>query len=384
MKALFCHDTYYFDDGDTVFSYGAFPYALWRDRYLPHCDAVRVIGRAKNAKDGTPELSSGANVSFCLLENINTPFKRIFGARKIYRHILAEVQAADIVIIRGPVEFGMMAAKAARRTRTPYVVEMSGCAFDHTWYHGSLIGKLYAPIKYLRARHMVKHADAVLSVTQNFLQKRYPNARQCEHASNVEIARPDDNVLQNRLSKPAPDKIIFGLIGNHTNHLKGLPVALKALARIKDQIGDFELRILGQGDPGKWASLIQGLGLYPHVRFDGTLPGGEAVLGWLDDIDIYLQPSYHEGLPRALIESMSRGCPALSSNAGGTDELLIHSLIHKKGDHKTLSQHILSLLDDDLKAHSTRNFEIAQRYTKDALTPRRHAFYAHIFATLKD
>lgn len=386
MRILFCHDTYYFQDNKKTYAYGAFPYALWAERFLPHCDALRVIGRKKIDEDNPLglDISSGADVSFCLLDNINTPFKRLFGAQETYRTIYDEVRQSDLVVIRGPVEFGMMAAKAARMLGKPYVVEMSGCAFDHSWYHGSLIGKLYAPLKYLRARHMVRHADAVLYVTQHFLQRRYPHSKHCVFASNVEIEPVDKKILERRLSRMAGDKITFGLIGNHSNYLKGLPVILKSLCKIKDQLPDFQLRVLGQGNPQKWHRLIHTYGLEDYVHFDGVLPGGKPVLDWLDSIDIYLQPSYHEGLPRAVIEAMSRGCPALTSNAGGTDELLAAEFIHSKGDADMLARHILNMLPVEMRREQAAvNFEVAKGYTKDVLKPRREAFYRGVIAGLK-
>jgi len=382
MKLLFCHDTYYTQTKDgNVLAYGAFPYSLWADRFLPHFREITVIGREKNATEGDEkrlDVSSGEHVKFRLLPNINTPFKRLFKAGANKRAIAEEVAKADALVIRGPVEAGMMAAAAARKLGKPYAVEVSGCAFDHTWYHGSLIGKLYAPVKYFRAREMVKHADAAIYVTRDFLQRRYPCDGLIEYASNVEIEPVDPQVLQKRLERfqNKPDHLIIGLIGNINNALKGFEIALKSLSEVKEQLPRFTLRVLGQAAPEKWEETIKSYGLEGCVEFSGTLPGGEAVMKWLDDIDLYIQPSFHEGLPRAVIEAMSRGCPVLASNAGGTEELLPKGNIHKKGDWQALATALTkAALPNWMTENAKLNFEVARRYTRDELMPRRFAFW---------
>lgn len=388
---LFCHDTYYSTQPDgKIYAYGAFPYTLWRDRFLPHFDHVTIIGREKPAhKDDTTDQldqSAGPKITHILLTNINTPLKRITKGGELYKTIKSHVAKVDGVIIRGPTEFGMMAARAARELGKPYAVEMSGCAFDHTWNHGSLIGKLYAPIKYLRGRHMVRHAAQAIYVTKYFLQKRYPTNGQSANASNVEIMQPDQSVLDNRLAliESIPEPRIIGLIGNYGNKLKGLHITLRALSQLKQDGFDFKLRILGKGDPAQWQPMIKQLDLEDHIEFSGTLPGGEAVLNWLDAIDLYIQPSFHEGLPRAVIEAMSRGLPCLTSNAGGTDEMLPAECIHRKGDTQALTTKLKTIWNDQdwLTAQAKQNFTTASNYTAETLAPVRKAFWEDFKAKL--
>jgi len=388
MKLLFCHDTYYTKSpSNEVYSYGAFPYELWQTRFLKHYTDITVIGRKKEFDpliDDCLIHSSGKNVSFKLLDNINTPFKRTFKAKAQTQYIETHIKNTDAIVIRGPVEYGMIAAKLARKHNKPYAVEMSGCAFDHTWHHGSIIGKIYAPIKYIRAKHMVKNAAAVTYVTKNFLQQRYPNTKLTAYASNVEINETPHETLDKKLksikSENNKNTYTLGLIGNVNNHLKGLNVAIKAISKLKKQGISINLKILGQGNPKKWENLLKKHNLSDEVEFCGLLSGTELVLKWLDTIDIYIQPSYHEGLPRGLIEAMSRGCPALASNAGGTDELLPPQLIHKKGDYKSLAKHIKSILPKETRLKlAKQNFEKSQEYTSHKLNIRRDQFWQSFY-----
>ncbi len=372
MHAVFATDTYFSRTSDgATYSFGAFPSSLWAERFLPHFESLTVIGRYKIFEPihaQTAIRSDHPQVGFLLLPNINKPLNRLFGSSEAVTKINNEVGGSDAVILRGPTEFGMIAARAARLINKPVGIEMSGCAFDHTWNHKSLTGKLYAPVKYLRARHMVKNADCVIYVTEKFLQSRYPTKGTSANASNVEIDTPSSVILQSRLDKikqAAP--LTFGLIGNHGNKLKGLDVACAALARIKNQLPPFEFRVLGHGPPSS---------SYSFVRFDQPLNNKNDVLAWLDDIDLYLQPSRHEGLPRALIEAMSRACPALASDAGGIPELIAPECIHKRGNIKQLSIQILQGLNPEWrKRQAIRNFSTAKNYTRAVLLPRREKLW---------
>ena len=68
-----------------------------------------------------------------------------------------------------------------------------------------------------------------------------------------------------------------------------------------------------------------------QVIFHGKLEHDE-IFKWLRDIDIYIQPSDTEGLPRSVIEAMSVACPVIGSNAGGIPELINSSAIFDKGN----------------------------------------------------
>ena len=127
MKALFCHDTYYTRGADgAVYAHGAFPYRLWKERYLPHFSHITVIGRAwPGLSPATMEgldRADGPHVDFVPLPNINTPLKRLFGAGEVRQKIAEEIAKADALIVRGPAEFGMIAAKAARARGKPCAV----------------------------------------------------------------------------------------------------------------------------------------------------------------------------------------------------------------------------------------------------------------------
>jgi glycosyltransferase involved in cell wall biosynthesis len=383
MRALFCHDNrYIYSQDNEVYSASQFPYKAW-ERYLKHFDELIVIGRGRwlreNEDTGSLNRSSGPKVAFVSLPDISSPTRMLTNRFEVAKRIAAEMPKVEALIVRGPSEFGMLAATIARRQGKPIAVEMSGCAWDHTWYHGTLVARMYAPIKFLRARALVRKADFVIYVSREFLQRRYHTFGRTEYASNVEISAPPPSVLETRLERIAADNspMVFGLIGAVEHPLKGIGTALVALGRAKAALPAFKFRILGQGDPSRWSRLISQNGLDGYVEFCGTLPSGQPVLNWLDEVDVYLQPSFHEGVPRALIEAMSRGCPALGSTAGGVPELLDADCLHQRGGADQLSKQIVHAGQDKnwRRDQAQRNFAKAREYDQDHLIERRTQFW---------
>lgn len=68
----------------------------------------------------------------------------------------------------------------------------------------------------------------------------------------------------------------------------------------------------------------------------------------LKNMDIFVLPSYSEGLPNALMEAMAAGCACIASNVGGVKVLLSNQtgLLFRPGDQPALSSYITRLVND--------------------------------------
>ncbi|WP_426024754.1 glycosyltransferase family 4 protein [Brevundimonas sp. TSRC1-1] len=325
-------------EGEVFTVGGKFPYSAW-ETYLESFDEIVVISRARPARPDAEQIlsrSSGPRVRHCLV-TAHRGWKRLFAARKDAVRVGHEVGMADAVIGRIPSELGLSAARMAARQGKPYLLELVACPWDALWNHGSPVSRAYAPILTGRTRAAVKRAPFVRYVTASFLQGRYPTKGKATFASNVMLKPIPGNVLEKRSERfeavngatGAP--LVLGTIGALQTKLKGVHVAFQALAEAKSELPPFIYRVLGEGDPAELQAQAAALGLSGDVQFDGVLPADE-VARWLDAVDVYLQPSFQEGLPRGLIEALGRGCLAAGSTAGGIPELLPPERLHKPGD----------------------------------------------------
>ena len=179
---------------------------------------------------------------------------------------------------------------------------------------------------------------------------------------------------ESKLNKPST----IGLIGNLDNKIKGVKDTLIALSKVeKEKPGCFVFKHLGPGNAEPYKSLALELGIADRVYFDGMIQSGDAVLEWLKQIDLYLQPSYQEGVPRATIEAMSMACPVIASTAGGIPELLPSKWLIKPGETSKLAKLIIEMLDSSKCQYEAglENYNKSLNYTSDVLMPKRQEFW---------
>ncbi|HHV75368.1 MAG TPA: glycosyltransferase family 4 protein [Thermoanaerobacterium sp.] len=383
MKAAFFHDVKLLRNKDNkYFSIGDFYYEIWK-RYLEHFDELTVVTRCIEINDDNMnkyKIASGENVNFQSVPNLNnlSIIKNYRKAKRIIREVLSKV---DCAIIRLPSNIGLVACHECIKMGKPWAVEVVGCAWDALWNHGSIKGKLVAPIEYFLNKYYIIKAPYAIYVSKSFLQRRYPCKGVSISCSDVNIFEPQQEVINKRVEKINKEfdgrPINFGMIGSLDVSYKGHETAIRALGSIKGDIPDFRLLLLGPGKPNKWQHLANSLGIGDKIIFCGTLPGGEAVLRWLDNIDIFLMPSLAESHGRALVEAMSRGCPAIGARTGGIPELLSEECIHKAKDYKMLSKIIIKFIKskDLMKKLAIENFERSKEYSKNILDNERKKFW---------
>ena len=384
MKILFAHDNRFIPvDGD-VFSESQFSHRLW-GRYLAHFDEMTVFARQgtlpSHKRKCDLEYSEAPGVSFVFGSDISSLSAQLTQRKKVRQKVRSLL--ANAVVARLPSELGFVAIQEAEREGVAWAVEVVGDTWDSYWNYGTLAGKLYAPIAWWRARRWISKAPYAIYVTREHLQKRYPCNGTVSYASNVEIQPVQPEILQNRLSGCRKDwladrkRLTCGMIGSLASRYKGLHVALKALNELRTKGVDVHLHVLGGGDLDAWMGEAARLGVEDLLHLDGLLPGGDPVFKWLDGLDFYIQPSYSEGLPRGLIEAMSRGLPALASTCGGIPELLRPDCLHRPGDSKKLAADMGKLIRNtswriNLAQH---NFREAENYYAKWIERRRNEFW---------
>ncbi|AXN37655.1 glycosyltransferase [Peribacillus butanolivorans] len=383
MRVVFAHDHIFKkDSAGNFYTAGSFNNEVWK-RYLIHFDEIIVTARLDKKEIDNNNKYNDFNLpktSFIPIPSLSGPLAQFKNRTYAAEKIKETLENSDALIARLPSEIGNLAIEIAEEMGKPYAVEVVACVWDALWNYGSIQAKIYAPLATYKMKRLVKKAPYAIYVTNSFLQNRYPCSGKIQNISNVEIQQTLDSSLLNRLNKIENSKQLcnIGMIGNLNNRIKGWDVALRALAILDKNNVDFKFHILGDGDIEQWVNLANELDISHKINFHGVLPGGEPVLKWLDNIDLYMQPSFQEGLPRAVIEAMSRACPVVGSTAGGIPELVDKRCLHKPGDYKGLSQILTDImLDlDSAKDLAKQNYEESKKYKKEILDDRRSQFFS--------
>lgn len=395
MKVLFVHDHVIYNKDDVYYSPGGLKADVWA-RYLDTglIDFLTVVSRGVKLDTMRERLvkSSIPKVHFDPVYEVKGGIDYYLKAGLIKDRLRKHIKQVDVVIIRAPSAFGTYAYNICQQLNKPYITEVVGCTWDSNWNYGSILGKLRAPLSFIKNKSVVKNSIASLYVTEHFLQGRYPtNATITTHASNVHIPDPNVSVLEahiNRLSSVKSDHVFkLGILANIAVKYKGYDVAIKALSMLKQRRPDlrFQFIVAGGGSPDYINSLIEKYDMANKVKLLGQLASGDEVFNYLDELDIYLHPSKQEGLPRSVIEAMSRGCPVVASSVAGIPELLPNDFLHQPGDAEKLSLDIEKLIaDKELRVKAAKqNFEKSKEYTDSVLSQRRLDFYKKAFELVK-
>lgn len=365
-KLLFVHDHKFRNIDGKIYSIGG----LTDDtiiRYTSIFDEVTILAR----------IIDGENLQNRYSEITNKEVQIISGIDMSYKSFEYEVKKADFVISRMPSFYGLKAIKLAKKLRKPYLIEMVGCPWDALWNH-SIKGKLIAPYMTIITKFVVKKSPYVIYVTNKFLQKRYPSNGETINCSNVALEDFNENILEKRIlkiSSPNSNKII-GTTAAVDVKYKGQQYIIQALGKLKKQgYINFTYQLVGSGNPSYLKNIAIKNNVANQIEFLGTMPHKE-VFNWLDTIDIYAQPSRQEGLPRALIESMSRGLPAFGAKTAGIPELLSNKYIFSN-TFRNINEicKILKNFDkQDMLKQAQENYIESKNYDKAIIEARRKDF----------
>lgn len=384
------------DNNGNWYTDGNFNNSVWK-RYRNVSDNLTVILRKENKIYEENYCNSKFNkfdtnsIKLVPVKDLYKPLYSYFNMilkKQIYNTIYEEILNVDAVIIRSVINYYTITAlKICKKLNKPYLIEVTGVAWDANWYH-SLHGKFFAPFAELGMKRRLKDAKYALYVTQYELQNRYPCSGKRVGCSNVELENIDENSLINKLNKLNKNKgkYIIGSIGNYTLKTKGQIIIIKALGKLKKRgISNIELQLIGSGDNKVLLKEAQKQDVLDQIKFLGSIPH-EEIFHWLEKIDIYVQASYQEGLCRSVVEAMSKACPVICSDACGESELTNKDFIFKRGNYYQLADKIEYMLSSNeiIKSEINRSFEKSKDYKKEILDERRKNFYIDFIENSKE
>src|SRR5690606_6210903 len=284
------------------FTSGTLDSSVW-SRFTDNFGELTVIARSRliGKLEHSHRSAQAQRVMFDLCIDIRGGYDYIKRRKYIEAKLLHYIAKSDFIIIRMPSSIGLIASRICVKLGKKYIVELVGSPFDSLWYYGGVITKIIAPFNSIKHRKAVGNASAVVYVTKSYLQDRYPNLNYCLNASNVVIEDFDESVLDQHIEflTRAKTSSVLGMIGNIELPYKGYKYLFRALV---DVIHPFEFHIVGGGDP-KWIrSLIKQYNLGDKIVLRGRINSREEMYAFLDSLDLYIQPSMTEGLPRGVIE----------------------------------------------------------------------------------
>lgn len=189
--------------------------------------------------------------------------------------------------------------------------------------------------------------------------------------------------------------IKFGFLGRLVEKKGAEFLVHAAEILISKGISNFKIEIAGSGPLlNQLISLVDSKLLNNTIFFKGEIPNS-SVPAWLDDLDYFVLPCVEDsegdmdGIPVALMESMVKGVPVISTEISGIPELVIDGetgLLASPGDAESLAACLtkaISESEDDVRIrvekanrHVQTNFELAtnaEKLLQDILGTISHA-----------
>jgi glycosyltransferase involved in cell wall biosynthesis len=129
--------------------------------------------------------------------------------------------------------------------------------------------------------------------------------------------------------------------------VKGVPILIDAMAQLADKYPDLTLRLVGDGPDRKALEAdVARRGLQDRIVFLGYRSQAE-VAEELSQTDVFVLPSFAEGVPVVLMEAMAAQVPVLTTRIAGVPELVedgVSGLLVSPGDVTAFASALDALL----------------------------------------
>lgn len=256
--------------------------------------------------------------------------------------------------------------------------------------HASRFERFYHdsdPVSKWLIEFLVEHADVVIGLSaywQNFFAQNF-RTRRLEVLANVihkHQATGEVHSVRARTTAGAPLNVLFlGFIGDR----KGIFDLLDVLREHRSQFdGRLRLRVGGNGEIERLQAYIVEHGLTAMVQFEGWV-SGEKKHELLSTGDVFVLPSYNEGLPLSILEAMAYHLPVISTPVGGTPEAVhegVNGFLVAPGDKAALHNRLMQLVTqpDQVKTMGEASGRIVRRYQPESVFPQLRSIYESLLA----
>jgi glycosyltransferase involved in cell wall biosynthesis len=160
---------------------------------------------------------------------------------------------------------------------------------------------------------------------------------------------------------------------------KGHWVAIDAMVAVLEEFPRAQLVFLGEGSLRlQLEQLVQAKQLGANIRFAGYKNN---VREWFAAADLSILPSFYEGLPMTVLESLAEGCPMVATAVDGTPEVIRNGetgILVPPGDAAQLGQAICKMLRDREFAKRTARAgqrDVLENFSVDNLVTRTQELY---------
>ncbi len=196
------------------------------------------------------------------------------------------------------------------------------------------------------------------------------------------VVLPNNEDLDCREQSPLLRLLFFGLLDSQ----KGVYDLLQVLANHKEKFeGRVLLNVGGNGDVATFENTVKKMRLEQLVVFHGWVSGNKKKELLLNS-DVFVLPSYAEGLPMAILEAMAYGLVIVSTPVGAIPEVvsLDSGYLIAPGDQVALAEILTSLSGDPERLFEFKRCaqKVSQGYSVESVAEKLGAVYQELLSTV--
>ncbi|MEM4452263.1 MAG: glycosyltransferase family 4 protein [Ignisphaera sp.] len=225
------------------------------------------------------------------------------------------------------------------------------------YYNGWLLGMLSKLYHRSIAKYFLNKPDLVIvldPIAYKFFTKLVPESKIRMIPNGIDYSRFSVAVPQETLQRIKSSLKLKRHVILYVGQLiprKGVETLIRAFKLlVKKGYSDISLLIVGDGpEYDKLLKLMGSLQLTENVRILRNV--SDDFLVFLYKVaDLFVLPSYYEGLPTVILEAFASGLPVIATKVGGIPWLIKSSkagVLIEPGDYASLSKAIENMLTDD-------------------------------------
>jgi glycosyltransferase involved in cell wall biosynthesis len=180
-------------------------------------------------------------------------------------------------------------------------------------------------------------------------------------SSYVEVGREK---LESKSDKPCLQLLYLGHLGKEKGSFDLICAAKKVLEQDRGVVFDLVGQEQAIGEMQELSAKVVDAGLEQFIHIKSAVTGEEKI-ELFRAADIFVYPSYHEGMPMAVIEAMACGLPIIATQVGGLPDLVssgLNGLLVPAGQPDQLAHAIHQLVINPQMRHSMQagSFRLAQ------------------------
>ena len=382
---------------DYVYCYKGKFYARNQDkydfyqRYLRVFDELRLTTRCvyEDALGKSRVLLDDPRIEYVPLPFFSGPVQYAKVYHKIGKVIRHITDGCDAAILRLPSTVAQRVADKVIKAGIPYGTELVFDAKDALVSATNSIERILWRRIHKQMVNTCNKANGVACVTAHYLQTHYTSKRPDAFFANYSSLALPKSFYASARQYPEGKEFVISHVCTQVqyNGRKGYNEIIEVMKILKDRGVNVRVEFAGpdyHNGIQLLSDLAKKLGVENRVKFIGGVTRSR-LSDYLESSDLYVMPTWAEGLPRVIIEAMAKGLPCITTPISGNPELVSEHFLVGYSDINTLADRIEELVKNKsiYEVTSKENFERSLQYEASVLEKRRDAYYTKLKSCVK-